>query len=250
MSTYAFFLLFYFLIFRFGACYQGFVLDQQTSFRYTSFSASRESLKHNKHSVLIISQYTPLPRNMSHKPRLYYSVGIASLIGKPRTTMATSSRTVEEKNDAHEHVKCICYRAGLEVLPVLIVFKTRTTYRVLTDSRSQSLTVTRKGDKLCGSVKLKQKKYPHWRTLKLKGQLGIGGQVYSLCIAGVVLLCLSSLSLSALCFQSFKSVARILGTALTERPDLRLIVCQALRLLVSKNIGDGKWEGLPDSCLL
>ncbi|KAJ7336526.1 pre-rRNA processing protein [Desmophyllum pertusum] len=34
--------------------------------------------------------------------------------------------------------------------------------------------------------------------------------------------------------HSFKSVARILGVALTERPDLRLTVCQALRLLVSK----------------
>lgn len=35
--------------------------------------------------------------------------------------------------------------------------------------------------------------------------------------------------------QSFKSVARILGVALTERPDLRLTVCQALRLLVLKS---------------
>ncbi|EDO48743.1 predicted protein [Nematostella vectensis] len=35
--------------------------------------------------------------------------------------------------------------------------------------------------------------------------------------------------------QSFKSVARILGVALTERSDLRLIVCQALRILVSKS---------------
>lgn len=35
--------------------------------------------------------------------------------------------------------------------------------------------------------------------------------------------------------QAFKSVARILGVALTERPDLRLIVCQALRLLISQS---------------
>lgn len=35
--------------------------------------------------------------------------------------------------------------------------------------------------------------------------------------------------------QAFKSVARILGVALTERQDLRLIVCQALRVLISKN---------------
>jgi len=35
--------------------------------------------------------------------------------------------------------------------------------------------------------------------------------------------------------QSFKPVARILGMALTEKPDLRLTVCQALRLLISKS---------------
>ena len=41
-------------------------------------------------------------------------------------------------------------------------------------------------------------------------------------------------------FQSFKSVARILGVALTERPDLRLTVCQALRLVISKSFDNGK----------
>ena len=45
---------------------------------------------------------------------------------------------------------------------------------------------------------------------------------------------------SHILFQSFKSVARILGVALTERPDLRLTVCQALRLLVLKSSDNGK----------
>uniref|UniRef100_S4RSV7 Ribosomal RNA processing 12 homolog n=1 Tax=Petromyzon marinus TaxID=7757 RepID=S4RSV7_PETMA len=33
---------------------------------------------------------------------------------------------------------------------------------------------------------------------------------------------------------AFRGVARVLGTALTERPDLRMLVCQALRTLVGK----------------
>lgn len=40
--------------------------------------------------------------------------------------------------------------------------------------------------------------------------------------------------------QSFKSVARILGVALTERPDLRLTVCQALRLVISKSFDNAE----------
>ncbi|KAM9808735.1 RRP12-like protein [Syngnathus typhle] len=35
--------------------------------------------------------------------------------------------------------------------------------------------------------------------------------------------------------DSFKSIARILGVAISERPDLRLIVCQALRILINKS---------------
>ncbi|XP_070541212.1 RRP12-like protein [Ptychodera flava] len=36
--------------------------------------------------------------------------------------------------------------------------------------------------------------------------------------------------------QSFKNIARILGSVLTDRPDLRPDVCSALRLLISKNV--------------
>lgn len=43
---------------------------------------------------------------------------------------------------------------------------------------------------------------------------------------------------------SFKSVARILGTALTERADLRSTVCQALRLLISKVSDDASKKEL------
>ena len=48
--------------------------------------------------------------------------------------------------------------------------------------------------------------------------------------------------------QSFRPIARILGTALNERQDLRAIVCQALRLLIEGNKDNGrgrqgKWEG-------
>nr|XP_006820689.1 PREDICTED: RRP12-like protein-like [Saccoglossus kowalevskii] len=40
--------------------------------------------------------------------------------------------------------------------------------------------------------------------------------------------------------QSFKNIARIMGTVLNERPDLRSDVCAALRLLVNKNINNDK----------
>lgn len=42
------------------------------------------------------------------------------------------------------------------------------------------------------------------------------------------------------CFlQSFKSVAKTLGSLLNERDDLRGRICQAIRLLVSRNLDNG-----------
>lgn len=38
---------------------------------------------------------------------------------------------------------------------------------------------------------------------------------------------------------SFKGVARTLGTAISERPDLRITVCQALRTLITKGCEAG-----------
>ena len=38
---------------------------------------------------------------------------------------------------------------------------------------------------------------------------------------------------------SFKGLARTLGTALSERPDLRVTVCQALRTLITKGCEAG-----------
>lgn len=39
---------------------------------------------------------------------------------------------------------------------------------------------------------------------------------------------------------SFKGLARTLGTAINERPDLRVTVCQALRTLITKGCEAGK----------
>lgn len=39
---------------------------------------------------------------------------------------------------------------------------------------------------------------------------------------------------------SFKGIARILGMAINEQPDLRLIVCQALRALINKSCSTGE----------
>uniref|UniRef100_A0A665UWM2 Uncharacterized protein n=1 Tax=Echeneis naucrates TaxID=173247 RepID=A0A665UWM2_ECHNA len=41
---------------------------------------------------------------------------------------------------------------------------------------------------------------------------------------------------------SFKSIARTLGMAINERPDLRLIVCQALRTIINKSCSTEKTE--------
>lgn len=38
---------------------------------------------------------------------------------------------------------------------------------------------------------------------------------------------------------SFKGLARTLGTAISERPDLRVTVCQALRTLITKGCEAG-----------
>lgn len=40
---------------------------------------------------------------------------------------------------------------------------------------------------------------------------------------------------------SFKGLARTLGTAISERPDLRVTVCQALRTLVTKGCEAGMY---------
>lgn len=58
---------------------------------------------------------------------------------------------------------------------------------------------------------------------------------------------------------SFKGLARTLGTAISERPDLRVTVCQALRTLITKGceagtcglwgqelVGGWQWHGSPD----
>lgn len=39
---------------------------------------------------------------------------------------------------------------------------------------------------------------------------------------------------------SFKGVARVLGMAINERPDLRLTVCQALRTVINKSCSTGR----------
>lgn len=39
---------------------------------------------------------------------------------------------------------------------------------------------------------------------------------------------------------SFKGIARVLGMAINERADLRLIVCQALRTIINKSCSAGK----------
>lgn len=39
---------------------------------------------------------------------------------------------------------------------------------------------------------------------------------------------------------SFKGIARVLGMTVNERPDLRLIVCQALRTIISKSCSTGR----------
>lgn len=39
--------------------------------------------------------------------------------------------------------------------------------------------------------------------------------------------------------SSFKGIARTLGMAINERPDLRLTVCQALRTLINKGCSTG-----------
>lgn len=58
---------------------------------------------------------------------------------------------------------------------------------------------------------------------------------------------------------SFKGLARTLGTAISERPDLRVTVCQALRTLITKGCEAGmcglwgwglagewlRWPGFP-----
>lgn len=63
---------------------------------------------------------------------------------------------------------------------------------------------------------------------------------------------------------SFKGLARTLGTAINERPDLRVTVCQALRTLITKGCEAGacgpwgwglvggwlQWHGSPDPHLL
>ena len=40
---------------------------------------------------------------------------------------------------------------------------------------------------------------------------------------------------------SFKGLARTLGTAISERPDLRVTVCQALRTLITKGCEGGMY---------
>lgn len=40
---------------------------------------------------------------------------------------------------------------------------------------------------------------------------------------------------------SFKGLARTLGMAISERPDLRVTVCQALRTLITKSCEAGVW---------
>lgn len=39
---------------------------------------------------------------------------------------------------------------------------------------------------------------------------------------------------------SFKGIARLLGMTINERPDLRLTVCHALRILISKSCSTGR----------
>ena len=39
---------------------------------------------------------------------------------------------------------------------------------------------------------------------------------------------------------SFKSLARALGMAINERPDLRLTICQVLRVTITKSCNTGK----------
>ena len=43
-----------------------------------------------------------------------------------------------------------------------------------------------------------------------------------------------------LVFQSFKGLARILGSALTDRPDLQIDVMSSLRKLIAQNLDNGK----------
>ena len=40
--------------------------------------------------------------------------------------------------------------------------------------------------------------------------------------------------------QSFKGIARILGSALSDRPDLRSDVCAGLRHIITSNMENGK----------
>ena len=39
---------------------------------------------------------------------------------------------------------------------------------------------------------------------------------------------------------SFKGIARALGNAINERPDLRLTICQALRTIITKSCNTGR----------
>lgn len=39
---------------------------------------------------------------------------------------------------------------------------------------------------------------------------------------------------------SFKGVARVLGTTINERPDLRLTACHALRIIINKSCSTGR----------
>lgn len=39
---------------------------------------------------------------------------------------------------------------------------------------------------------------------------------------------------------AFKGIARTLGMAVNERPDLRLTVCQALRTIINKSCSTGR----------
>ena len=40
--------------------------------------------------------------------------------------------------------------------------------------------------------------------------------------------------------QSFRGIARILGSALSDRPDLRSDVCASLRNIITSNLDNGK----------
>ena len=41
-------------------------------------------------------------------------------------------------------------------------------------------------------------------------------------------------------FQSFKGIAKVLGTAINERDDLRMDVMSSLRKLINQSVTDGK----------